>query len=131
MPVVTKASAGVQLAFPEVCRVPAPAAGLTPLPYPAVAKTANAAQKTAVKSTTVSGPVTSSHTRVSGDEAGVAKAMASSKLMADSEIAALKSAMNALHNQIQSLKSSDPNKWQDLLKEYLLAASALYVTLTT
>lgn len=71
--VVTKASDGTTVAFPDVCKTPSPG-GPVPIPYPNVAKSSDTAQGT--KTVTVAGnPVCvkdSNFSTSTGDEGGTA-----------------------------------------------------------
>lgn len=108
-----KASSGVSLAFPDVCKMPLPTASVTPIAYPNIAKTAQAAQKAS---------------KVPASGASKATAMGGSKADVSGKIAQLKSALNQLNAKLMGLQSDDPNKWQEVLSDYCVAASALYVT---
>lgn len=44
--VVHKSSSGVTIAFPDVCKTPAPPAGPIPIPYPNIAKSSDTAKGT-------------------------------------------------------------------------------------
>lgn len=78
--VVHKGSGGVTIAFPDVCKTPAPAAPPVPVPYPNVARSVDAA-KTAKKVKADGHPLCTKDScfRTStGDEAGTLKGVASS-----------------------------------------------------
>ena len=84
--VVHKASNGTTIAFPDVCKTPSPA-GPIPIPYPNIAMSSDTASET--KQTKVDGNgvcVQDSNFRMStGDEAGVAGGVASSKTKGKAE----------------------------------------------
>jgi len=118
-PASNKASGGVCIAFPDVCKIPTPPASITPIAYPNIAKTAQAAQKASKV------PAAS---KIPAASASKATAIGGSKVDVSGEIAQLKSALNQLNAKLMGLQSDDPNKWQEVLSEYCVAASALYVT---
>ena len=119
---------GVYLAFPDVCKHPV--LGIpTPIPYPNIAKTAQAAQtakktKPARKATTMTKTGTS---RTQGDEPGTMKGIVSPNL--NGEISQLKGLLGQLNSKLQAMQSNDPNQWQKVLQDYAVAAGALYVTI--
>jgi hypothetical protein len=132
-----KSSTGVSIAFPDVCKVPAPPGPLgMPAPYPPYAKTATTAQAKTAGSQKV---ITTGYKQVSvggrlsmsqGDEAGTLKGMASARAAAKAaETQQIKVAMNGLNARLQAMSSTDPNQWQAVLYEYSVLASALYVTM--
>jgi hypothetical protein len=87
MSVVTKASKGTTIAFPDVCKTPSPA-GPIPIPYPNIARSADTAKGT--KKVSVEGnPVCvkdSNFSTSTGDEAGTAGGgVASSKTKGKAE----------------------------------------------
>jgi hypothetical protein len=123
-PASTKASSGITIAFPDVCKVPVPPGGVTPIPYPSIAKTATAATKTKTPNKTAA-MKPSAFSRIQGNMAGIQQGMVSSK---NTEVAQLKAMLNQLNTKLQGLKSNDPNEWQGVVQEYVVAASALYVT---
>jgi hypothetical protein len=84
--VVHKSSNGVTIAFPDVCKTPTPA-GPVPIPYPNVAKSSDTAQGTKkVKCDGQSTCVKDSNFKMStGDEAGSAGGVASSKIKGKAE----------------------------------------------
>jgi hypothetical protein len=45
------------------------------------------------------------------------------------ELAQIRGALDQLNGRVKACTSDDPNAWQALLQEYLLNASALYMTL--
>ncbi len=130
--VVHKSSGGLSMAFPDVCKTPAPV-GPIPIPYPNVAKTALADQAKGSKKVKNIGnlPTTKAakYSMSRGDEAGVTKGMISSA--ARGEIGQLKSILNRLNTNLLKLRTHDPDEWQRLLQDYLVAAAALYVTRET
>lgn len=85
--VVHAASNGVSAAFPDVCKTPAPPAPPVPIPYPNVALSSDTAQgsrdvKMDGQSIMLQG---SNFAQSSGDEAGVALGVASSKIKGKAE----------------------------------------------
>ena len=127
--VVHKSSSGVSMAFPDVCKTPSPA-GPTPIPYPNVAKTALKDQAKGSKKVKSTGnlPTTKSakYSMSQGTETGVTKGTISSA--ARGEINQLKAILNRLNTNLLKLRSHNPDEWQRLLQDYLVAAGALYVT---
>ncbi len=139
-PASTKASSGLSLCFPDVCKTPVPITGTVPLPFPNIAKTATQSRqkqtKGGSKTTTKKGPTS----RFSANEPGTMKGVVSGKMMQGAkpvapstfvqhEVQGLKGMLNQLNSKLQGLKTNDPNEWQSVLQEYTVAASALYVTL--
>ena len=112
---------GFIVAFPDVCKTPAPA-GPVPIPYPNIAQTAKAKQQAKKVKVQKKGAVG----RSMGDEAGTLKGTVSSK---NAEVMAIKTRLNSLNTTIQRLSPDQPDKWQTALQDYAVAASALYTTL--
>lgn len=87
MTVIHVSSSGVAPSFPDVCKTPTPPAGPIPIPYPNIAMSSDTASET--KQTKVDGNgvcVQDSNFRMStGDEAGVAGGVASSKTKGKAE----------------------------------------------
>lgn len=54
---------------------------------------------------------------------------AAGRQKANAEAQQLRVRLGALHGQILALDPSDPDRWQKLLQDYAVAASALYMTL--
>jgi Domain of unknown function (DUF4150) len=85
--VVHKASDGVTIAFPDVCKTPAPPAPFVPIPYPNIAKSSDTAQ--AASTVTCDGqPVCvkdSNFMMSTGDEAGSLLGVASNKIKGKAE----------------------------------------------
>lgn len=86
--IVNADSNGVSIAFPDVCKTPAPPAPFVPIPYPNIAKSSDTAQGT--KKVKAEGqPICvkdSSFSMSTGDEAGSAGGgMASSKIKGKAE----------------------------------------------
>jgi hypothetical protein len=157
--VVHKSKGGITIAFPDVCKTPAPI-GMVPIPYPNIAKTAAAKQKTKTVGG-VSLKVGSKVSISSGDEAGrvggivsaknmgkTSFKMGSSKVVAagvkvmhmgapaahngaakKTEAQQLRGRLATLTAKLQNLTSKDPAQWQSVLQDYAVTASALYVTL--
>jgi len=87
MSVVHAGSSGVTIAFPDVCKTPAPPAPPIPIPYPNIAKSSDAAQ-TAKKVTCDGNAVcieNSSFSMSTGDEAGSLMGVASNKIKGKAE----------------------------------------------
>jgi hypothetical protein len=84
--VVHEGSSGMSMAFPDVCKTPTPA-GPVPIPYPNIAQSADTAQgATTVKCDGSPVCVKDSNFKMSsGDEAGSAGGVASSKIKGKAE----------------------------------------------
>jgi hypothetical protein len=87
MSVVHAGSNGVSIAFPDVCKTPAPPAPFVPIPYPNIAKSADTAS--GAQNTTCDGNpvcVKDSNFKMStGDEAGSLLGMVSAKIKGKAE----------------------------------------------
>ena len=87
MSVVHAGSNGVSIAFPDVCKTPAPPAPFVPIPYPNIAKSADTSK--GAKQVTCDGNppcVKDSNFMMStGDEAGTLLGMVSSKIKGKAE----------------------------------------------
>ena len=87
MSVVHAGSNGVSIAFPDVCKTPAPPAPFVPIPYPNIAKSGDTAQ--GAKTVTCDGnPVCvkdSNFMMSTGDEAGTLLGIASNKIKGKAE----------------------------------------------
>jgi hypothetical protein len=85
--VVTKDTNGKTIAFPDVCKTPAPPAGPIPIPYPNIAMSSDTAKGT--KKVKLAGaPICvkdSNFSTSTGDEAGSAGGVASSKTKGKAE----------------------------------------------
>lgn len=85
--VVHKDSSGVTIAFPDVCKTPAPPAPFVPIPYPNIAKSSDTAQ--GASTITCDGQpvcVKDSNFMIStGDEAGSLLGVASNKIKGKAE----------------------------------------------
>lgn len=87
MSVVHKDSGGVTIAFPDVCKTPAPPAPPIPIPYPNIAKSSDAA-KTAKKVKVDGQPLCvqdSNFSTSTGDEPGSLNGIASNKVKGKAE----------------------------------------------
>jgi len=87
MSVVHAGSNGVTIAFPDVCKTPAPPAPPIPIPYPNIAKSSDASQ-TAKKVTCDGNAVcieNSNFSMSTGDEAGSLMGVASNKIKGKAE----------------------------------------------
>jgi hypothetical protein len=135
----TRADSGMSIAFPDVCKIPAPpppaGPGGIPIPYPNFAKTA---QKTQQKKTAGSVKPTGGFKPISGNEAGTLKntmtttSIGGSSIVSgarNAEIGQLKGVLSGLNTKLVTLSTSDANEWQKVIQEIAVAASALYLTL--
>ncbi len=87
MSVVHAGSSGISVAFPDVCKTPAPPAPFAPIPYPNIARSADTAQG-AKKVTCDGNPVClqdSNFRMSSGDEAGSLTGVISNKVKGKAE----------------------------------------------
>jgi hypothetical protein len=87
MTVVHKASNGVTIAFPDVCKTPAPPAPFVPIPYPNIAKSSDSS-KTAKKVSNKGENICvkdSNFMMSTGDEAGTLFGMISAKIKGKAE----------------------------------------------
>jgi hypothetical protein len=127
--VVHKSSNGITIVFPDVCKTPILGVPV-PIPYPNVAQSARSAQKATKVKVGVQKVVKkgSKYSRSTGDESGVNKSILSSKVMG--EATQLRGMLNQLNGKLQALQSDDPNEWQKVLQDYVVAAGALFTTLT-
>jgi hypothetical protein len=85
--VVHKSSDGVTIAFPDVCKTPAPPAPFVPIPYPNIAKAADSS-KTAKKVSNKGQNICvkdSNFMMSTGDEAGTLMGIVSSKIKGKAE----------------------------------------------
>ena len=113
--IANRSSSGLTMAFPDVCKGPVPAAPV-PIPYPNFATIAVQAQRVKVQGGTAVTGATALKASM-GNEPGVLK-----------EVTQLKTKLNELHAQLQALPVDDPNRWQAVLTDYAVMASALYMT---
>jgi hypothetical protein len=151
--IADKASSGISIAFPDVCKTPSPPSTGVPIPYPNVARTAAAkqlAQKTAVKNpgiTPITNPSTAGQmgvgsgmgggkvgfSNIAPGISGAKQAMTNPGALAPSaaaEAALLRNMLNDLHQQLLRLPGGNPDAWQAVLQDYVVTASALYMTIT-
>ena len=87
MTVVHSSSSGTSIAFPDVCKTPIPPAGPVPIPYPNIAMSSDAS-KEVKKVKTDKGKLMgkgSNFKMSSGDEAGSAQGLVSSKIKGKAE----------------------------------------------
>jgi hypothetical protein len=127
MPAKSKASSGLSISFPDVCKTPAIPIPV-PIPYPNIAKSASEAQKKKTKVGTKNVMMKgSAFSKSRGDAPGTMKGMVSASVQG--EVNQLKGMLNQLNSKLQGLKSNDPDEWQVVVQEYVVAASALYVTI--
>ena len=89
MTAVHASSSGVSIAFPDVCKTPIPPAGPVPIPYPNIAMSSDAASEAKkVKFEGAKIMVKGSNFKMSsGDEAGSAQGLVSSKIKGKAEFA--------------------------------------------
>ena len=87
MSVVHAASNGISMAFPDVCKTPAPPAPFVPIPYPNIAQSSDTAQGASTVKCDGNPPcVKDSNFKMStGDEAGSLLGIASSKIKGKAE----------------------------------------------
>ena len=119
-----KVSSGVTIAFPDVCKTPAPP-NPVPIPYPDIAKSAQSKQQHK-KPAPAAINKASSFSRRSGDEGGRTGGIKTNVLP---EATALKNRLNTINTKIQGLSPQQPKLWQEALEDYAVTASALYTTL--
>lgn len=119
-------SNGITIAFPDVCKTPMPA-GVAPLPYPTLAKTANAVQQ---KKKTSGGRLigVSSYNSI-GPGSVVTTPTPQAASARQTEIQQLKALMSQTNAKLLGLTTNDPNQWQAVIQEYIVASSALYLTI--
>ena len=142
--VAQKASNGIIVAFPDVCKTPIPTVPNL-IPYPSFATVANNEQE---KNKTEGKMVSTKKPRIpssKGDEAGKIMGAASSKnqnldrytfglektfydVKAQNEIGRLKSEISNYIIKLLNMTSKDPNEWQRALQEYSVRVSALFMT---
>jgi Toxin PAAR-like domain len=101
-------------AFPDVCKTPAPA-GPVPIPYPNIAL--------GTGTSTVS-PTTSLRA-MQGRFVGSLQSIASTQSAASK----LRSQLQTLHAQMIGLPGSNPNRWHELVDQYVMTAAELYKAL--
>lgn len=82
-----KGSGGMSIAFPDVCKTPAPPAGPIPIPYPNIAKSSDTTGGPTKVTTDGEMPMVkgAKYSRSSGDEAGSAGGVVSSVNMNEAE----------------------------------------------
>lgn len=121
------ADAGLTVVFPDVCKTPSPIAPV-PLPYPNVARTAQAVQ--AKRKSAVSGSVSVKQVSSTlASSAALLPTTARAGIAIQGEIQQLKVLLNQLNAKLLAMDSIDPNQWQLVLQDYAVAASALYLTI--
>jgi hypothetical protein len=119
---------GICIAFPDVCKMPAPPAPFAPIPFPNIATTAAAGQKKAkVSGGKVAQKKGSGLQRSVGDAPGTVGGVKSAVAM--SEAQALRGRLSTLNQQLQRLPATAPDQWQGILQDYAVTAAALYKTL--
>lgn len=81
-----KGSGGISIAFPDVCKTPTPA-GPVPIPYPNIAMASDTSKGPKKVKTDKKMPMTKTakYSKSSGDEAGTAGGVISSKNMGEAE----------------------------------------------
>jgi hypothetical protein len=87
MSVVHAGSSGISIAFPDVCKTPAPPAPFVPIPYPNIAQSSDTAQGASTVKCDGNPPcVKDSNFKMStGDEAGSLMGIASNKIKGKAE----------------------------------------------
>jgi hypothetical protein len=87
MSVVHAGSSGISIAFPDVCKTPAPPAPFVPIPYPNIAQSSDTAQGASTVKCDGNPPcVKDSNFKMStGDEAGSLLGIASNKIKGKAE----------------------------------------------
>ena len=85
--VAHKSSGGMSIAFPDVCKTPAPPAGPIPIPYPNIGKASDADKGPKKVKTDGAMPMTkgAKYSMSSGDEAGSVGGVVSSKIKGECE----------------------------------------------
>jgi hypothetical protein len=121
---VHKGSGGITLAFPDVCKT-VTSGSPVPIPYPSFAKAAAQKQQKSVGKTVVTRGTMLQRTH--GNEAASHQGPVGVK---SAEALQLKSMMNQLNGKVQGMPAKDPAQWQAVLTDYLVMASALYLTLS-
>jgi hypothetical protein len=101
---------GAVLAFPDVCWHPDNGKPI-PAPYPNAAKTVQAALPPALVA------------------AGISVAGANYKESSSLAAQTLRTRLSQLNNQLQTLPGNDPNRWHELVDEYVQTTATLYKTL--
>lgn len=82
-----KGSGGMSIAFPDVCKTPAPPAPFVPIPYPNIGKSSDTSKGPKKVKTDGKMPMTkgAKYSRSAGDEAGTLKGIISSMNMGECE----------------------------------------------
>lgn len=156
-PVSTKQS-GVTIAFPDVCKIPAPPSPFVPIPYPNVA--AALPRESASKVSGASSPVAQKSggwASSTGNEPGTLKEMAGTMKTVGASLAVpgtpgtaftlgggtgltaaqqsaatqLRAILANVHSQLLAMPGSNPNKWHELVDAYVVAAADLYKVLAS
>jgi len=85
--IVHKGSGGMSIAFPDVCKTPAPPAGPIPIPYPNIGKASDTDKGPKKVKTDKKMPMTkgAKYTMSTGDEAGSVGGVVSSKTKGECE----------------------------------------------
>lgn len=97
---IDKAVTSMSITFPDVCKMPGPPAPFVPVPYPNIGKS----------------PGRPYHKRAPGG-----------RPLNQAQALTQRARMSSLHSQIQALPpDATAQQWQDLLEQYLLAASAMF-----
>jgi hypothetical protein len=112
-------------AFPDVCHTPQPpGSGPVPVPYPnlTAAGTKSSSLKTAGKATQLK---VSGFQPTVGDQAGVLKSVVGTK-----HAHGVRTQLQTIHSQLAALPAGNPNRWHELIDQYVLLTAELYLTLT-
>jgi X-X-X-Leu-X-X-Gly heptad repeat protein len=134
--VARRASSAVTVSIPSACRTPAPPGGLVPIPFPNFATTAVKSQREASSGTQQKTPVgapaplgTPAPASIRPGEISIKLGSSSLRVARSGEILQLHNGLNQLNSKLQSLATDDPDEWQRVVQDYVVMASALYVTL--
>lgn len=124
--VVHKASSGMSMAFPDVCKTPAPGGGI-PIPYPNVAAPAIAQKQAAAAAQKTGGTTVATTSVVPMTGKTSLTAAAGVKFEGKAIALQLDGVLSNLHARLRTLPAKDPNQWQQVLEQYVSAAAALYL----
>ena len=128
IPKSTKPGAAV-LAFPDVCFAPMAGAGApVPVAYPNMARIPQTSTQAKV-TTTVKAPTLLKSVNYSSGSLGDAAGVMSSQCKGAAAVPSLRNQLDLLHSQLSRLAAGDPNRWHELIDEYVQVTANLYVTL--
>jgi len=119
---------GAVLAFPDVCKTPGALTvpGPVPIPYPNQASIGQSKTTTKVKGAAAGGHK-SSFAKSVGNEPGTLKGVVSSRAAAVSQF---RTHLQTLHSQLAALPPGNPNRWHELVDDYVVTTAKLYIALT-